>query len=118
VVLASTASNVVLFPRFGSRRLIVGGLLLAFVGLALLTRLTPHSGSAANVLPSLVIIGLGFGAVCPPPPGTPSAPSPSPSPPVSEGDDNCSSRVRADTIAIDGSVTYRSLGVIGGGLVE
>jgi EmrB/QacA subfamily drug resistance transporter len=66
LVLASTISNVVLLPRFGSRRLIVGGLLLAFVGLALLTRLTPHSGYAAHVLPSLVIIGLGFGAVVPP----------------------------------------------------
>ena len=66
LVLASTVSNVVLLPRFGSRRLIVSGLLLGFVGLSLLTRLTPHSGYAAHVLPALVIIGLGFGAVVPP----------------------------------------------------
>jgi EmrB/QacA subfamily drug resistance transporter len=66
IVLASSVANIVLLPRFGARRIIVSGLLLGCVGLALLTRLTPHSGYAAHVLPALVIIGLGFGAIVPP----------------------------------------------------
>ena len=66
LILASTTSNVVLLPRLGSRRLIVLGLLFACVGFALLTRLTPHSTYLAHVLPSLVILGLGFGAIVPP----------------------------------------------------
>ena len=51
LVLASTISNVVLLPRFGSRRLVVTGLLTACVGMALLTRLTPDSSYATHVLP-------------------------------------------------------------------
>jgi EmrB/QacA subfamily drug resistance transporter len=63
IVLASTMSNIVLLPRIGPRRLIVFGLLLGFVGLALLTRLDPTSSYPAHVLPSLIIMGLGFGCI-------------------------------------------------------
>jgi MFS family permease len=66
LVLSSTISNVKLLPRIGSRRLIVAGLLLGFVGFAWLTRLTPQSDYASHVLPSLLIMGLGFGAIVPP----------------------------------------------------
>jgi EmrB/QacA subfamily drug resistance transporter len=66
LVLASTVANVALLPRIGSRRLIVTGLLLGCVGLALLTQLNPHSSYITHILPSLVIIGLGFGAIVPP----------------------------------------------------
>jgi EmrB/QacA subfamily drug resistance transporter len=66
LILASTTCNVVLLPRLGSRNLIVVGLLLGCVGFALLTRLTPQSGYFAHVLPALVILGLGFGAIVPP----------------------------------------------------
>jgi MFS family permease len=55
-----------LFPRFGPRRLIVPGLLVAAVGMALLSRLGVDSGYAAHVLPALVITGVGFGAIVPP----------------------------------------------------
>jgi hypothetical protein len=44
----------------------VSGLILASIGIAVLTRLGPHSGYFAHVLPSLVLIGLGFGAIVPP----------------------------------------------------
>jgi EmrB/QacA subfamily drug resistance transporter len=66
LVIASTIANVVLLPRFGSRRLIVSGLLMGFVGFLLLTRLNVQSSYTGHVFPALVIIGLGFGAVVPP----------------------------------------------------
>jgi EmrB/QacA subfamily drug resistance transporter len=66
LVLGSAIANIVLLPRFGSRRLIVSGLLLGVVGMALLSRLSPHSGYGLSVLPSLVILGIGFGLVVPP----------------------------------------------------
>jgi EmrB/QacA subfamily drug resistance transporter len=66
IILASTISNTILLPKLGARRLIVGGLLFGFVGMAWLTRLHPGSGYVEHVLPSLVILGLGFGAVVAP----------------------------------------------------
>jgi EmrB/QacA subfamily drug resistance transporter len=66
IVLASTISNTKLLPRFGSRRLVLAGLLLGVVGMALLTQLTPTSGYVAHVLPTLVILGLGFGCIVAP----------------------------------------------------
>jgi EmrB/QacA subfamily drug resistance transporter len=66
IVLASTISNIVLLPRFGSRRLVVTGLLLAFAGMTLLARLHANSGYTADVLPALVIVGLGFGCIVAP----------------------------------------------------
>jgi EmrB/QacA subfamily drug resistance transporter len=66
LVLGSAVANIVLLPRFGSRRLIVTGLLLGVIGMVLLTRLGPHSGYGLSVLPSLVILGIGFGLVVPP----------------------------------------------------
>jgi predicted MFS family arabinose efflux permease len=60
---SSITSNVVLMARTGPRPLAPTGLLLAAIGLVLLTRIGVHSSYAAHVLPSLVIIGLGFGLV-------------------------------------------------------
>ena len=66
LVLGSAIANIVLLPRFGSRRLIVCGLLMGAVGMALLTRIGPHTGYGLGVLPSLIILGFGFGFVVPP----------------------------------------------------
>ena len=66
LVLGSAVANIVLLPRFGSRRLIVSGLLMGAVGMGLLTRLGPTPATASAVLPSLIILGLGFGFVVPP----------------------------------------------------
>jgi EmrB/QacA subfamily drug resistance transporter len=60
---SSVASNIVLMPRTGPRPLAPTGLLLAAVGLVLLTRIGVHSSYATAVLPSLLIIGVGFGPV-------------------------------------------------------
>ncbi len=58
---SSVTSNIVLMPRFGPRGLATCGLLLAAVGLVLLTRIGIDTGYASHVLPSLMVIGLGFG---------------------------------------------------------
>ena len=66
LVLGSAIANIVLLPRFGSRRLIVCGLLMGALGMALLTRIGPDTGYGLGVLPSLIILGFGFGFVVPP----------------------------------------------------
>jgi EmrB/QacA subfamily drug resistance transporter len=65
LVAASAVANVVLLPRFGSRRLIVSGLLLGVAGMAVLSQLHADSGYL-HVLPGLVLLGLGFGLIVPP----------------------------------------------------
>jgi EmrB/QacA subfamily drug resistance transporter len=60
---SSVTSNIVLMARTGPRPLATTGLLLAAIGLVLLTRIGVHSSYAVHVLPSLIIIGLGFGLV-------------------------------------------------------
>lgn len=66
LVASSAFANVRLLPRFGSRRLIVAGLIMGALGMGLLTQLSPSSSYVLHVLPSLIIIGLGFGLVVPP----------------------------------------------------
>ncbi|WP_202867359.1 MFS transporter [Kribbella pittospori] len=63
LVLASATANVVLMPRVGPRPLAPTGMLLAALGLVLLTRIGVDTGYASHVLPSLLIIGFGFGMV-------------------------------------------------------
>jgi EmrB/QacA subfamily drug resistance transporter len=55
-----------LMPRVAPRILIGGGLLVAAAGLAVMTRLTPHSGYLTSILPAEVLLGVGMGAVFPP----------------------------------------------------
>jgi len=63
LMVSSVTSNVRLMPRTGPRPLAPTGLLLAAAGLALLTRIGVHSSYATAVLPSLLILGIGFGLV-------------------------------------------------------
>jgi EmrB/QacA subfamily drug resistance transporter len=48
-------------PRTGPRPLVPAGMLTAALGMALLTRLGVDTAYATHVLPSLVLIGVGFG---------------------------------------------------------
>ncbi len=50
-----------ILPRTGPRPLVPTGMLLGAVGMLLLTRLDPSSAYASHVLPSLILIGIGFG---------------------------------------------------------
>ena len=63
VVVGAVASGAALMPRTGPRPLVPVGCVLAAIGLALLNRITGDSGYAGSVLPSLLIMGLGFGLI-------------------------------------------------------
>src|SRR5580700_4351884 len=63
VLFSAGVSNTVLLPRVSPRLIVPAGLLLAAAGMALMTRIGPHSSYASPVLPSLLLIGLGLGMV-------------------------------------------------------
>jgi EmrB/QacA subfamily drug resistance transporter len=53
-------------PRTGPRPLVPTGLLTAALGMVLLTRIGVDTGYATHVLPSLVLVGVGFGLIVAP----------------------------------------------------
>ena len=61
IVSAGLASQ--LLPRFGPRWVTATGFLLAIIGMALLTTMSPSSAYVSGILPSLIIISLGMGLV-------------------------------------------------------
>ncbi len=63
IIVAATAVSTRVLARTGPRPLIPAGMLSAAVGMALLTRIGTDTGYASHVLPSLVLIGLGFGTI-------------------------------------------------------
>jgi EmrB/QacA subfamily drug resistance transporter len=62
-VVVSTTTSVVLLARLGPRPLIVVGMAIGACGMAWLTRLGLHSRYATDVLPALLLIGIGLGFV-------------------------------------------------------
>ncbi|MDI6097974.1 DHA2 family efflux MFS transporter permease subunit [Actinoplanes sp. NEAU-A12] len=63
VILTATTAGSMLAPKIGPRPLVPVGALIAAAGMTLLTRLELDSTYAADVLPGLIIIGLGLGLV-------------------------------------------------------
>ena len=63
VVLSAGVASTRLVPRLGPRPLVVTGMLLGAAGMLHLTALGVHSSYATAVLPSLVVMGLGFGLI-------------------------------------------------------
>jgi predicted MFS family arabinose efflux permease len=63
VVISAMVSTTRLQARFGPRVLIVTGMLLGGTGMLLLTGLGVHSSYAADILPSLLIMGVGMGMI-------------------------------------------------------
>jgi MFS family permease len=59
VVLTSTR----VLPRTGPRPLVPAGMTIAALGMALLTRIGVDTAYASHVLPSLIVIGVGFGLI-------------------------------------------------------
>jgi EmrB/QacA subfamily drug resistance transporter len=59
--LAATQLASRLMPHMRTRLLVVPGLLIAAVGVALLTQLTPGAPYVTNVLPTEILLGLGLG---------------------------------------------------------
>jgi hypothetical protein len=62
----SIFANQVLLRRIGPRPLLSGGLVIAAVGMGLLTRLGVHTSYFTGILPGLVALGAGLGFVFPP----------------------------------------------------
>ncbi|MFD4791200.1 DHA2 family efflux MFS transporter permease subunit [Streptomyces sp. NPDC058459] len=61
IIIGSTQLSARLLNRVPPRLLMVPGLLLATAGLLLLTRMTVHSSYASEILPALLLLGLGMG---------------------------------------------------------
>jgi EmrB/QacA subfamily drug resistance transporter len=59
--LTSTQLASRLMPRMRTRLLVIPGLLIAAVGVALLTRLTPTAAYVSHILPTELLLGLGLG---------------------------------------------------------
>jgi EmrB/QacA subfamily drug resistance transporter len=66
IIVTATVVNTRILARTGPRPLVPTGMLLAALGMVLLTGIGVDTGYASHVLPSLVLIGLGFGLVVAP----------------------------------------------------
>jgi EmrB/QacA subfamily drug resistance transporter len=63
ILVSSTVSSIVALPRVGPRVLVAAGMLLGAGSMAYLTQLTVASSYATIVLPTLIVMGLGFGII-------------------------------------------------------
>jgi EmrB/QacA subfamily drug resistance transporter len=63
IIVAATTVSTRVLARTGPRPLIPAGMLSAAAGMALLTRIGTDTAYASHVLPSLVLVGLGFGTI-------------------------------------------------------
>jgi EmrB/QacA subfamily drug resistance transporter len=70
IALTATFVQTRVLHRTGAKPLVMLGMALALAGTALLTRLSPHAGYTADLLPSLILVGLGMGTVFAPSIGT------------------------------------------------
>jgi EmrB/QacA subfamily drug resistance transporter len=66
IIVTATVVNTRVLARTGPRPLVPTGMLLAALGMVLLTRIGVDTAYASHVLPSLILIGLGFGLVVAP----------------------------------------------------
>jgi MFS family permease len=63
LVATSTFVQTRLLEPIGVKALVGGGMALGVVAMLLLTRLTPGAGYASHVLPALIVLGIGMGAI-------------------------------------------------------
>jgi predicted MFS family arabinose efflux permease len=63
LMVTATLATARLAPRYGSRPLVPTGMLLAALGMLILTRLGLHSTYLGGVLPALLPLGLGLGLI-------------------------------------------------------
>ena len=70
IVISSTTAQTRILPRTGAKPLIIFGMTLGLLAMLGLTRLSPSSSYAADVLPSLLVLGLGMGTIFAPAFGT------------------------------------------------
>jgi EmrB/QacA subfamily drug resistance transporter len=65
LIIAAQLSTNIFVPRFGPKIMVPFGMVLAAVGMTLLTRLGLDSTYAADVLPPLMVLGFGMGSIMP-----------------------------------------------------
>jgi EmrB/QacA subfamily drug resistance transporter len=70
IVLSSTTVQTRVLPRTGAKPIVIAGMTLGIIAMLLFTRLTPGGDYASQVLPGLLVIGLGMGCVFAPAFGT------------------------------------------------
>ena len=70
IVVVSTTAQTKIVPRTGPKPLIIFGMTLGVIGMLLLTRLSPSSSYAGDILPSLLVLGIGMGSIFAPAFGT------------------------------------------------
>jgi EmrB/QacA subfamily drug resistance transporter len=63
IMLASTIGGVVVLPRLGPRPLVVAGMVISGVGMYLLSHITVAGDYATQVLPALIVTGVGMGLI-------------------------------------------------------
>ena len=63
IVITSTTVQTQLVHRYGARRLVAGGMALGVAAMVSFTRLSPGGTYTADVLPGLIVIGLGMGFI-------------------------------------------------------
>jgi EmrB/QacA subfamily drug resistance transporter len=63
IMLSANVSTVITLPRFGPRVHITSGMVMGGIGMLLLQRLQVTSGYAPDILPALMLMGIGFGMV-------------------------------------------------------
>jgi EmrB/QacA subfamily drug resistance transporter len=66
ILFTAVTVNTRLLARTGPRPLVTAGMASAALGMALLTRIGVETGYASHVLPSLILIGIGFGLIIAP----------------------------------------------------
>ncbi len=66
ILISSNTSSIVLLPRLGPRALISTGMLLGAAAMAYLTQLTITSSYLGDILPTLLVLGVGFGFIISP----------------------------------------------------
>jgi EmrB/QacA subfamily drug resistance transporter len=70
IVVTSTTVQTQILPRVGAKRIVTVGMTLGLLAMLFFTRLKPGSGYAADVLPGLIVVGLGMGCIFAPAFGT------------------------------------------------
>ncbi|WP_040694246.1 MFS transporter [Nocardia vinacea] len=61
MVVSSTTVPSLLLPKVGPKMVVAGGFLVAAIGMAWLTQISLDSSYVANILPALILMGLGLG---------------------------------------------------------
>ncbi|WP_030434791.1 MFS transporter [Actinoplanes subtropicus] len=63
LMISSITATSTLIPRVGPKPLVAAGMIVAAAGMIWMTRLDLDSSYAANILPPLITVGLGFGLI-------------------------------------------------------